>query len=376
MNTKFYPKTIVLRKSLMGVTILVMAAIVSLILYNLSRTNYVKERTIKNEIHSVANESDTRWYKEKTSQPKEIVSNQEEKDQLVLSKKIVAHSENNQALDFSSSSPIHEEDIQKAMSAPITSNQLTAGSTDNISGTINGANAYSGASSNAEFNSQSEKKAFLQTAKSNDDYLENTLQDPISPYEIQAGTIIPGLLITGVNSDLPGQLTGQVRSNVYDSIKGQYLLIPQGAKLVGLYDSQVVYGQRRLLIVWNRIIFPNGQSLNLNGMPGVDMRGYAGFSDQVNNHYSKIFGSVLMMSVLSAGAQLSQPQNSNNTFAAPTVGQTLAQSLGTNISNTATALASKDLSIQPTLEIRPGYLFNISITKDMVFPGTYAGEVE
>jgi type IV secretion system protein VirB10 len=178
-------------------------------------------------------------------------------------------------------------------------------------------------------------------------------------------------LITGINSDLPGQITAQVRSNVYDSIAGNYLLIPQGAKITGLYDSQIAYGQERILVAWKRIIFPNGKSIDLQGMPGVDMRGYAGLHDQVDNHYGKIFGSVILMSLLGAGGQLAQPQNSNNPWQSPTVGQTVAQSLGTNIANTGTMITSRNINIQPTLEISPGYEFNISVTKDIIFPGSY-----
>lgn len=362
----------------MGISIFVMLSMVMLILYNLSRSTNAKERPINNEIRTIAGAADTSWYEDRANITKERVfqetkeitegSNFQNKSQLSISNSSHAYS--------LPTAQFNDEELQKAMSAPIVTNELTSESNSNLFNSGNNTRSHQGVSPNPEQDFKVEKKSFLQTAQSNEDYLENALQDPVSPYEVQAGTIIPGVLITGLNSDLPGQITGQVRSNVYDSIKGQYLLIPQGAKLVGLYDSQVTYGQRRLLIVWNRIIFPNGQSLNLNGMPGVDMRGYAGFTDQVNNHYAKIFSSVLMMSVLSAGAQLSQPQNSDNTFAAPSVGQTLAQSLGTNISNTATALVSKDLNVQPTIEIRPGYLFNISITKDMVFPGSYSGDAE
>jgi type IV secretion system protein VirB10 len=125
------------------------------------------------------------------------------------------------------------------------------------------------------------------------------------------------------------------------------------------------------LIVWKRIIYPNGQSIDLEGMPGVDMNGYAGFNDKVNNHYMKIFGSVILMSIISAGAQLSQPDNSNDNNSNPTVNQTLAASLGVNIMNTSNTILQKNLGIQPTLEIRPGYLMNVSVTKDIVFPGEY-----
>ena len=156
-------------------------------------------------------------------------------------------------------------------------------------------------------------------------------------------------------------------------MSGKYLLIPQGTKIVGRYDSQIVYGQERVLVVWHRLLFPNGQSLSLEGMPGVDMRGYAGFADQVNNHYLKIFGSVLLMSVMSSGAQLSQPEN-NNMNNNPNISQTLAASVGSNMALTMDQITRKNLNIQPTLEIRPGYIFNIMVTKDLVFETPYVGE--
>jgi type IV secretory pathway VirB10-like protein len=273
--------------------------------------------------------------------------------------------------------------LQKVMTAPISSNQLTGSQNENSNtgnNTLSNNSSSSTGTSNPvtqeDPNLQAEKKDFLKinSQPNPDDYLSASVQKPISPYEIQAGTVIPGVLITGINSDLPGQITGQVRENVYDSITGNYLLIPQGAKVVGLYDSQVAYGQERVLIAWKRIIFPNGNSIDLQGMPGIDLSGYSGFNDQVNNHYTKIFGSVILMSLLSAGAQLSQPQNQSSNLLSvnnPTIGQSLAQSLGTNIANTGTMMTQKNLNIQPTLMIRPGYEFNINVTKDMLFPGTY-----
>lgn len=165
-----------------------------------------------------------------------------------------------------------------------------------------------------------------------------------------------------------------MKTPIYDSISGRYRLIPQGARLIGVYDSSVVYGQERVLVAWKRIIFPNGKSINLEGMPGVDLSGYAGFHDQVNNHYGKIFSSVILMSILSAGAQLSQPQQLADNNQVPTVNQMIAQSLGTDISNASTMLLRKNISIPPTLEIRPGYEFNVMVTKDMVFPNPYDGD--
>jgi type IV secretory pathway VirB10-like protein len=370
MQTKTYPKAVVLKKSLVLVAVIGAILIVALIIHNIYQATRKHELThvANNKIQTVANLSDINWYKTKKSEytvkPQPNVNIQK------------AESKNKDQIKEENSVNIQiKQDLLKAMSTPISSNQIIA---ESESVAINAASNSSAllnriAQAESDANPQAEKKIFLQTNnKEDDDYLNSYLKTPVSPYELQAGTIIPGILITGVNSDLPGQITGQVRSNVYDSVSGKHLLIPQGAKLTGLYDSQVAYGQERVLVVWKRIILPNGKSINLQGMPGVDLSGYAGFNDQVNNHYAKMFSSVFLMSVLGAGAQLSQPQNnSNNPFATPTVSQTIAQSLGTNIANTVSAITAKDINVQPTLEIRPGYRFNISVAKDIVFPGAY-----
>lgn len=278
------------------------------------------------------------------------------------------------------SSPVADEILQKAMSAPITANQLI-GQIDSDSNNRNTSppsvnSAVMPGNPNQDPNPQLEKQRFLEAAKQMDDnYLHVTLKKPLSPYELKASTKIPGVLLTGINSELPGPVTGQVTAPVYDSIAGRYVLIPAGAKLYGEYDSQIVYGQRRVLVVWQRILFPNGNSINLLGMPGVDVSGYSGFKDQVDNHYLKLFGSVLLMSTLAAGAQLSQPQQQFDNNGQISINQTLAQSLGVNIANTANHLVQKNLSIPPTLKIRPGYVFDVEIKKDIVFPGAYSPEI-
>jgi type IV secretory pathway VirB10-like protein len=140
---------------------------------------------------------------------------------------------------------------------------------------------------NPNANDQTGKKDFLakQGSTGSDDYLAFRIQTPQSPYEVQAGTVIPATMIGGIDSDLPGEIIGQVRENVYDTATGKYLLIPQGSRLVGVYSSAVTYGQTRVLVAWNRIIYPNGDSIDLGQMPGSDVGGYAGFNDEVNNHY-------------------------------------------------------------------------------------------
>ncbi len=223
-------------------------------------------------------------------------------------------------------------------------------------------------------NMQPQKTAFLnQASTQNSDYLNQAVQNPVSPYEVQAGSIIPAELVTGIDSDLPGQILAIVRENVYDTPTGNNLLIPQGSKLVGAYDSQIAYGQTRVLMAWSRIIFPNGSSLDLEGMPGVDLSGMAGLHDLVDEHYVRIFGSALLFSLFGALGQLSQPQQST-TNGALTNQQIIAASIGQEFSQTGAQLAQKNINIQPTIEIRPGDLFNVFVTKDMVFPGVYGAQ--
>lgn len=188
---------------------------------------------------------------------------------------------------------------------------------------------------------------------------------------MKAGTIIPAVLLTGVSSDLPGQLIAQVRENVFDTQSGQYLLVPQGARLVGLYDHQAC-GQERVLVTWKRVIFPNGSSLSLkDGMRGTDPAGAGGFNDQVNHHLVRVFGNALLLSIFSAGVQLSQIPSFGHGFTGPTAGNVLGAALGQDLGQTSTELIRRGMSIAPTIEIRPGYAFNVMETQDLVFPGPY-----
>lgn len=216
-------------------------------------------------------------------------------------------------------------------------------------------------------NQQAAKRAFLSGTVEADTYLATTRQAGISPAsEVKAGTIIPGVLISGVNSDLPGQIIAQVREDVFDSATGQSVLIPAGARLIGTYDNGVTLGQTRALVAWTRIIYPDGSSLSLNMMPGADESGYAGFHDKVNNHYWKIFGNGLMLSLFSAGVQLSQPQK--NTGDGYDSQQIIAAELGRQMGQLGMEMTRRNMDIQPTLEIRPGYRFNVMVTKDIVLP--------
>lgn len=229
-----------------------------------------------------------------------------------------------------------------------------------------------------DLNKQVRKENFLKDAESQPDksYLKEVKRAPIGKYEIKAGWLIPAVLESGINSDLPGQVCARVRENVYDTRTGKYLLIPQGTKACGVYDSQVAMGQTRILLVWNRLIFEDGSSLSLQGMPGADQAGYAGFDGDVDNHYVRIFGGAVLMAVISAGAQLSQGQQSTNAnTTTQTTGQTMSSALGQQLGQVGASLTQRNLQIQPTITQAPGYRFNIMVTRDIVFPGVHGQKV-
>ncbi len=221
-------------------------------------------------------------------------------------------------------------------------------------------------------NKQIRKEKFLKEAGNNDDsYLPSLLSTPISPYEVKAGGVIPAIMISGINSNLPGQIMAQVRENIYDSVTGDYLLIPQGAKLIGNYDSQVAYGQERVLVVWNRLIMPNGSSLDLKGMTGSDLKGYAGFADLVDHHYFRTFSSAIMMSVISTGTQVTSSKQATTNENERSVKDTAISNIGNQMAQTSAAIMNKNLNVQPEIKIRPGYLFNVMINRDLILPSPY-----
>lgn len=213
-----------------------------------------------------------------------------------------------------------------------------------------------------DINNQDGKQSFLKKVDADDDYLENSKKKPRSQYEVKAGSYIPAALITGINSDLPGSVNAQVTENVYDTITGNYLLIPQGAKLIGEYNSNVTFGQNRVQVVWNRIIFPDGASLNLEKMQGVDIAGNSGFQDKVDNHYLKIYGNAVLLSLMGAGYDILNQKAEQTTDPRETV----AASVGQKLADVSGQTLQKNMDVQPTLIIDPGYKFKIIVMKDIV----------
>lgn len=235
-----------------------------------------------------------------------------------------------------------------------------------------GAPGIAGNASRTQDQGQNLRDAFLgSTANAVRDRFVAVPQDDPSPYELHAGSNIPAVLLTGINAALPGTIVAQVRNDIFDSVTGRYLLIPRATRLVGTYDDRIVQGQRRVLVVWTRLLYPDGSSLDLLGMPGTDEAGYAGFGANVDEHLNKVFTSALLLSIIGAGAQLSQPQQSSSLYTAPSVGQTIAGAFGQQIGNTSIQLTQRQLEIPPTLDVPPGYLFNVLVDRDMVLTAPY-----
>lgn len=208
-----------------------------------------------------------------------------------------------------------------------------------------------------------------QFARPNTWKLDSQVELP-EPYTVQAGAVIPAIMISGIVSDLPGQVMAQVSTNVYDSPTGRHLLIPQGTRLVGTYDNRIAYGQRRVLMAWQRLLFPDGRTLDIQAMPGADSAGKAGFEDRVNTHFWRIFGSAVLLSGVVAGISLSQ-DNGDSGSDRQRASDALSEALGQNLGSAIAEMLRKSINISPTIEIRPGYRFNVMVTKDMVFSGPY-----
>lgn len=189
------------------------------------------------------------------------------------------------------------------------------------------------------------------------------LSRPASAFVIQAGTIIPAALITGVRSDLPGQITAQVTENIFDSPTGRAKLVPQGARLIGIYDSQVAFGQSRVLLVWTRLIMPNGRSVVLERQQGADPGGYSGLQDEVDNHWAELFKAALLSTILGMGAELGSGADSGSNT---DIIQALRLGATNSLNQTGQQVVRRNLDIQPTLSIRPGFPVNVIVNRDLV----------
>jgi type IV secretory pathway VirB10-like protein len=210
----------------------------------------------------------------------------------------------------------------------------------------------------------SAKRQFIASAHIDEDYAAGSEQAPRSPYEVKAGAVISAALLTGLNADLPGEVVAQVTEPVFDHATGRVILIPQGARLIGQYDSQAIYGQNRLLLVWNRVIFPDGRSINIGAMTGVDRTGASGLSDRVDSHLPALLRAVGLASFITIGGAIAQDTvaRSNGNIVLEDGAGALSQS-ATQVGG---RLVDRDLARQPTLQVRPGFRVDVLVSRDLV----------
>jgi type IV secretion system protein VirB10 len=209
-------------------------------------------------------------------------------------------------------------------------------------------------------NNQQRKLDFLNQPVEKSIYNPHALQTPVSPYQVMAGSIIAASLVTGLNSDLPGLVVAQVTENVYDSVTGRTLLIPQGARLIGSYDSVIAFGQSRALLVWRRIVMPDGSSIQIDNLPATDVAGYAGLEDEVDFHTWRLIKGVVLSTLLGVGTELSLGGEESDLVRA------LRESTQQNANRAGQRITERNLNIQPTITVRPGWPLRVIVHKDLV----------
>ena len=208
---------------------------------------------------------------------------------------------------------------------------------------------------------QTRKLAFLNATTDDKIYNPHRLQAPASPYQLMAGTIIAASLVSGLSSDLPGFVIAQVTEHVYDTVTGRHLLLPQGSRLIGKYDSVVAFGQERALVVWQRIIRPDGSSIVIDNLPATDTAGYAGVADAVDLHTWKLLKGIFLSTVLGIGNQLAFANTDSDLVKA------LRESTGQTTNRAGQRLIEKNLNVQPTITVRPGWLLRVIVHNDLIF---------
>ncbi|MFQ6163429.1 TrbI/VirB10 family protein [Sinorhizobium meliloti] len=243
--------------------------------------------------------------------------------------------DNNQALDTRKSTTDPNAVLQQPEATP----PLDAGSAQNM---------------------QDRKLAFVNAEADRQTVSPDRVQEKASPYILQAGSVIAAALITGIKSDLPGSITAQVTENVYDSPTGAHLLIPQGARLIGQYDSQVAFGQSRVLLVWNRVVMPDGTSIVLERLHGTDPQGFSGLEDEVDYHWGQLFKAAALSTLLGVGTQIGSDDEESE------IAQAIRESAQGTASNVGQQIVSRQLNIQPTLTVRPGFPVRVVVNRDLV----------
>lgn len=201
--------------------------------------------------------------------------------------------------------------------------------------------------------------------------LSKSIEAPHNDFTVRAGWVLPATLISGVTSDTAGQILGQVSQNVYDTATGKHLLIPQGTRLVGTYASGASYGQSRIMIAWQRLIYPDNKTLDLGSMPGTDISGFSGFSDEVDNHWFSLIANALLMSGITATVSMATADDSNSNSDSTSMSNEARVALANQFGSVVAQVIQRNLNVSPTITIRPGYRFNVMVTKDLKFGKAY-----
>lgn len=274
-----------------------------------------------------------------------------------------------------SSNPTSQNDLAQVAALGAALNSSRGTDQPNLNAAFIPSSTQSGSSDYDSQNMQTGKEQFLETAsaKKTDDYLRSTRTAPLSEYEIKVGWEIPAVLEQSLNSDLPGEIKALVMSNVYDTASGQYLLIPQGSRLIGKYDARVAYGQDGVQVVWNRIIFPDASSVDLSGMVGLDSHGNSGLRDKVDRHYKRLFSFAALTSAFTAAFEISQRRN-QSVLATPSASESATSAVGRELSETGAQITRRNLNVQPTIKVPAGYKFTVRVNRDILFDAPYEPE--
>lgn len=249
---------------------------------------------------------------------------------------------------------------------PLSKSRAESGATSSASGPYgSGGGMSNGAPSlgldpDRDQNYQERKLAFMNKPGEQSIYNPYPLQDAVSPYQVMAGSVIAASLVTGINSDLPGLVTAQITENIFDTVSGRYLLIPQGSRLIGSYDSVVAFGQSRALLVWQRIVMPDGSSIQIENLPATDAAGYAGLADKLDFHTWRLLKGVVLSTLLGVGTELSLGSDESDLVRA------IRESTQQNVNRAGQRITEKNLNIQPTITVRPGWPLRIIVHKDLI----------
>lgn len=356
------------------IILIVTIFLISIIAIGVSKTKKKNKNSVENvgyyeNIENIANEVIGEDKNGLIKPEKKVLSKTVVEDNNLLIHQPYVHSRQKNNIQNNSGSTIEDDELKKLKFDQL--KKALEASTEVELHDENNSNSDLESFDNQKFFSSLKKEKYNLTDKNKKDKwtLNEEIQNPKTKFTLQTGSIIPAILTSSIISEIPGNIIAQVSENVYDSISGKFLLIPQGTRLFGAYSSNIETGQSRIFVAWQRLLFPNGKTLDIGSMPGVDSRGISGLKDKVDNHFMRVFGSAFLISAIVGGfAYADKSSESGND---KNLGSELSSSLGQQLGLTASKILEKNIDISPTIEIRQGYQFNIIASKDISFLKPY-----